>query len=54
MHPTRDTLAVININLVGGRVMPGVRQPTLRKLATVDCVPASSTFDNCVMIGAVQ
>jgi hypothetical protein len=25
MHPTRDTVAVIYINLVGGRVMPGVR-----------------------------
>jgi hypothetical protein len=25
MHPTRDTPAVIDLNLVGGRVMPGVR-----------------------------
>jgi hypothetical protein len=24
MHPTRDTLPVINPQLVGGRVMPGV------------------------------
>ena len=26
MHPTRDTAAVIYLNLVGGRVMPGVRR----------------------------
>ncbi len=25
MHPTRDTMALINLHLVGGRVMPGVR-----------------------------
>ena len=25
MHPTRDTLPLIHLNLVGGRVMPGVR-----------------------------
>jgi hypothetical protein len=25
MHPTRDTPAFMQINLVGGRVMPGVR-----------------------------
>ena len=25
MHPTRDTQAVINFRVVGGRVMPGVR-----------------------------
>jgi hypothetical protein len=25
MHPTRDTLPVIKLQLVGGRVMPGVR-----------------------------
>jgi hypothetical protein len=24
MHPTRDTLPFIKLNLVGGRVMPGV------------------------------
>jgi hypothetical protein len=24
MHPTRDTAALMYINLVGGRVMPGV------------------------------
>jgi hypothetical protein len=24
MHPTADTTALINLNLVGGRVMPGV------------------------------
>jgi hypothetical protein len=24
MHPTRDTPALIKLNLVGGRVMPGV------------------------------
>ena len=26
MHPTRDTLPLINLQLVGGRVMPGVRR----------------------------
>ena len=26
MHPTRDTLPVINLNRAGGRVMPGVRR----------------------------
>jgi len=26
VHPTRDTLPVINLHLAGGRVMPGVRQ----------------------------
>ena len=25
LHPTRDTAALININLAGGRVMPGAR-----------------------------
>ena len=25
MHPTRDTLPVINLRVEGGRVMPGVR-----------------------------
>jgi hypothetical protein len=25
MHPTRDTTALINLHLAGGRVMPGVR-----------------------------
>jgi hypothetical protein len=25
MHPTRDTLPVIKLNVTGGRVMPGVR-----------------------------
>ena len=27
MHATRDTYDVINLNGVGGRVMPGVRSP---------------------------
>jgi hypothetical protein len=26
MHPTRDTATLIKHNLVGGRVMPGVRR----------------------------
>jgi hypothetical protein len=26
MHPTRDTAALIYLQLVGGRVMPGVRR----------------------------
>jgi hypothetical protein len=25
LHPTRDTMALINLHLAGGRVMPGVR-----------------------------
>jgi hypothetical protein len=32
MHPTRDTLPVINLNGAGGRVMPGVRRYGLRIL----------------------
>jgi hypothetical protein len=34
MHPTRDTLLVINLNLLGGRVMPGVRLLTFKYLHT--------------------
>jgi hypothetical protein len=32
MHPTRDTTAFIYIQLVGGRVMPGVRCSLLARL----------------------
>jgi hypothetical protein len=32
MHATRDTNAVINLNLVGGRVMSGVRPLKLEAL----------------------
>jgi hypothetical protein len=29
MHPTRDTLPLVNFYLVGGRVMPGVMRLAL-------------------------
>jgi hypothetical protein len=32
MHATRDTHHVININVVGGRVMRGVRPPERKAL----------------------
>jgi hypothetical protein len=31
MHPTRDTQVVIKRNLLGGRVMPGVRTGWMRR-----------------------
>ena len=31
MHPTRDTLPLINLRVVGVRVMPGVRHPHFRQ-----------------------
>jgi hypothetical protein len=36
MHPTRDTMALINLYLVGGRVMPGVMCFRLRRVLRID------------------
>jgi hypothetical protein len=35
MHPTRDTAALIQLNLAGGRVMPGVRCLLMDKVHAV-------------------
>jgi hypothetical protein len=36
MHPTRDALPAININLAGGRVMPGVRSHSMKQPKELD------------------
>jgi hypothetical protein len=59
MHPTRDTLLVINLRGVGGRVMPGVRLKLQMKLRAYTFCPivavvAASVIISCSMPGRSQ